>query len=59
MDPDSLNLDPDTDADPAFQVNPDLDTDPFPDPGIDDQKVKNWRKKIRLKFFLYFYDQKF
>jgi hypothetical protein len=24
VDPDSLNLDPDTDPDPAFQVNPDL-----------------------------------
>ncbi len=26
--PDSLNPDPDTYPDPAFQVNPDLDTDP-------------------------------
>ncbi len=28
MDPDSLNPDPDTDPDPAFQVNADPDADP-------------------------------
>jgi flavin-dependent dehydrogenase len=31
VDPDSLNSDPDTGLDPAFQVNP--GTDPVPDPG--------------------------
>ncbi len=40
MDPDSLNPGPDTNPDPAFQVNP----DPYPDPirvqGFDDQKQK-------------------
>jgi hypothetical protein len=35
VDPDSLNPDPD----PAFQMNP----DPVPDPGFDNQK---WKEKI-------------
>jgi hypothetical protein len=37
---------PDTDPDPEFQVNPDLD------PGFNDQKMK---KKIKLKIFLIFF----
>jgi hypothetical protein len=32
VDPDSLCPDPDTDPDPAFKVNPDLDTDSVPNP---------------------------
>jgi hypothetical protein len=36
VDPYSFN--PDTDSDPAFQVN--LDPDPDPDLGFDDQKLK-------------------
>ncbi len=36
MDPDSWN--PDTDPDPAFQVNP--DPDPIRIQGFDDQKLK-------------------
>jgi hypothetical protein len=35
------------DPDPAFQVNPDPDTDP----SFDDQKLK----KIQLKFFKYLF----
>ncbi len=47
MDPDSLNPDPDTDLDSAFQVNP--DSDPI---RIQDLVTKNVRKKkIQLKFF--------
>jgi len=41
VDPDFLNPDPDTDQDPAFQVNPD------PDLGFDEQKFK----KNRAEFF--------
>ncbi len=55
MDPDSLNLDtdqdllnPDTDPDPAFQVNPDPDADPG---GMDELSGE----KIQLKFFLFFF----
>jgi hypothetical protein len=40
---------PDTDPDPAFQVNP----DPYTDPGFDDQKLKE--KKIQLKNFCIFF----
>ncbi len=50
MDPDYLKPDTDTDADPAFQVNPDQDIDPVPDTGFDDQNFE----KIQLKFFLLF-----
>ncbi len=42
MDPVSLNPDPD----PAFQVNPDPDTDPIRIKGFDDQKLK---KKIQME----------
>ena len=45
MDPNSLNPDPNTDPDPAFEVNPDAD----------DQKMK--QKKYSTNFFLSF-DQK-
>ncbi len=52
MDPDLLN----PNLDPAFQVNPDPDTDPDLDPiqiqGFVDQKLK---KKIQLIFFSFFY----
>ncbi len=41
---DSLNRDPDTDPDPAFQVNP----DPIRIQGFDDQKLK---KKIQMNTF--------
>jgi hypothetical protein len=34
MELNSLNPYPDTDLDPAFQVNPDQNTDPVPDPGF-------------------------
>jgi hypothetical protein len=47
VDPDSLNPDPDTDPDPAFQVNPDTNPFPNPDPGFYDQKLK---KKIQMNF---------
>jgi hypothetical protein len=47
---DSLNPDSDTDQDPAFQVNPDLD----PGQGLITQKFK----KIQLQFFSSFIDQK-
>jgi hypothetical protein len=39
VDPDSINPDPDK-ADPAFQVNPNPDTDPIRIQGFDDQKLK-------------------
>ncbi len=39
MDPDSLN--PDTDPDPAFQVDPDTDPDPIWIQGFDDQKIED------------------
>jgi hypothetical protein len=45
VDPDSLNQDPDTDPDPAFQVN----LDPIRIQGFDDQKLK--KKKISDEFF--------
>ncbi len=47
-------VDPDTDLDPAFQVNRDPDTDPdtIRIHGFDDQKLK---KKIQLKFFFIFF----
>ncbi len=45
MDPDTLNPDPD----PAFQVNP--DTDPVPDPGFDDQKLRKNTAEINFFFF--------
>jgi hypothetical protein len=35
VDPDSLNPDLDTYPDPAFQVNPDTDTEPVSDPVLD------------------------
>jgi hypothetical protein len=47
-------LNPDTDPDPAFQVNP--NTDPNPDPiriqDFDDQKLK--KKNTAETFFLFF-----
>jgi hypothetical protein len=49
-----LNLDLDTNPDPAFLVNPDMDTDTDPDPNpiriqaFDDQKLK--KKNIDEKF---------
>jgi hypothetical protein len=49
---DSLN--PDTDPDPAFQVNPDPDNSD-PDQGFYDQKLK---KKNTAEFFFQFYDKK-
>jgi hypothetical protein len=48
MDPESLN--PDTDLDPAFQVN--LDPDPIPIQGFDDQKLKEKTAEIFLYLFL-------
>ncbi len=45
VDPDSFSPDPDKDADPAFQVNPD------PDPGF-------WWKNTSENFFISFFDQK-
>jgi hypothetical protein len=42
-----MNPDPETDPDPAFQVNP----DPIQTQGFDDQKLK---KKIQLKNFIFF-----
>jgi hypothetical protein len=49
VDPDLLN--PDTD--PAFQVNPDSDSDPIQ--GFDDQKLK---KEKTTEIFYIFFDQK-
>jgi hypothetical protein len=43
-----MHPDPDTDPDPAFQVNLDPDTDPFRIQGFDDQKLK---KIIQVKGF--------
>jgi hypothetical protein len=37
------------DPDPAFQLNPDPDTDPIRIQGFDDQKLK--KKKIQMKIF--------
>jgi hypothetical protein len=49
----------DPDPDPAFLVNPDLNTDTDPDliriQGFDDQKLK---KKYSRNFFISFFDQK-
>jgi hypothetical protein len=50
VDPDSLN----PDLDPAFQVNPDLDTD-IPSKRFDDQKLM---KKLQLKKLFIFVDPK-
>jgi hypothetical protein len=58
MDLDSLNPDPDTDPDPAFQVNldpyPAFQVNPDQDPiwiqGFDDQKLKK-KKYTRIFFF--------
>ncbi len=50
VDPNSLNPDPNTDPDPAFQENP--DPDPIGIKAFDDQKLK---KKIQLKIFLYLF----
>ncbi len=52
VDPDSMNSDPYTDLDHAFQVNP--DTDPIRIQGFDDQKLKNTAEI----FFISFFDQK-
>ncbi len=57
MDPDPDSLNPITYQDPAFQVNPDKDTDPVlnPDPGF-------WWPKIEAKntteYFFSFFEQK-
>jgi hypothetical protein len=48
VDPDSLN--PVTVPDPTFQVNP----DPGPDPGFNDQKNKNFFLLFRSKIAIYF-----
>ncbi len=42
------------DPDPAFQVNPDRDTDPVSDPGFNDQKLKkkNTAENKKKKSFL-------
>ncbi len=53
MDPDSLNSNPDTNPDPAFQVN--LDPDLIQIQGFDDQ---NLRKKNTAEYFFYLFDQK-
>jgi hypothetical protein len=45
VDPDSMNPDPDTDPDPAFQVNP-------------DPVWPKIQKKIQVKIFFPFFDQK-
>jgi hypothetical protein len=52
VDPDSMNSDPDTDPDQAFQVNPDSDTDPIRIQGFDDQKLK--KKKYSRIFYISF-----
>jgi hypothetical protein len=52
VDPALLNPDPDTDPDPAFQVNP----DPIQIQGVDDQKLKE--KNTAENFFQPFFDQK-
>jgi hypothetical protein len=44
--------DPDTDPDPAFQVNMATDTDPIQIHGFDDQKQK---KKIIAKHFFHLF----
>ncbi len=46
VDPDLLNVDTDTDPDPAFQVN--LDSDPDLDPGVLISKNKN-KKQLHKK----------
>jgi hypothetical protein len=46
-DPDSLNLDPDTDLDPAFQVNPDPDKEP--DPDADPIRIQGLMRKTKEK----------
>ncbi len=48
MDPDSLN--PGTDTDPAFPVNPDTEPDPIRTQGFDGQNLK---KKIQKKNFFH------
>ncbi len=49
VDPESFN------PDPAFQVNRDTDPDPIRIQGFNDKKLK---KKIQLKIFCIFFDQK-
>jgi hypothetical protein len=56
VDPNSLNLDPNTDPDPEFQVNQDADADTDPDPiRIQGFFYPKTDEKIKQNFLFFFF----